>query len=59
MSKQLEGFEDAIFGQLSQIGIEILPDNNCNGNETFLPKAIYEMTKKSSIDYSGNQKVNK
>ena len=48
MAFELNGFSDAILGQLSQIGIEIFNDKNNNGQEELVPKAIYEISKQSS-----------
>ena len=54
MASQYDTFNDAILGELSQIGIEILKDLN-NGNvENSLPKAIYDMTRDSAIKSLGN-----
>jgi hypothetical protein len=48
MAFELNGFSDAILGQLSQIGIEILGDKNMNDKEELVPKAIYEISKHST-----------
>ncbi|MBN2009727.1 hypothetical protein JW960_10330 [candidate division KSB1 bacterium] len=48
MAFELNGFSDAILGQLSQIGIEIFNDKNSNDQEELVPKAIYEISKHSS-----------
>ena len=50
MSTQHDGFNDAIFGQLSQLGIEILNDSSGDEIDNSLSRAIYEMTKDTSTD---------
>ncbi len=54
MASQFDTFNDAILGELSQIGIEILNDLNNKNVENSLPKAIYDMTRDSSINSSDN-----
>ncbi len=55
MAFELNGFSDAILGQLSQIGIEIFNDKNSSGQEELVPKAIYEISKQTN---KGSKKVN-
>ena len=48
MAFELNGINDAIIGQLSQIGIEIMNDkSNNNDYSDLVPKAIYEISKQS------------
>ncbi|MCP4493175.1 MAG: hypothetical protein GY820_38625 [Gammaproteobacteria bacterium] len=47
MAFELNGFSDAILGQLSQIGIEIWNDKSSDRGEELIPKAIYEMSKQT------------
>jgi hypothetical protein len=58
MSSELNGFSEAILGQLSQIGIEIFNDKKDDEFDDLVPKAIYEISKKSSkqIKKSENKK---
>ena len=49
MPSELNGFNDAILGQLSRIGIELLHDNNERESEDLVPKAIYEISKQTAI----------
>lgn len=48
MPFELNGFNNAILDQLSQIGIEIFNDKNSNESEELVPKAIFEISKQSS-----------
>ena len=54
MASQFDTFNDAILGELSQIGIEILNDLNNKNEENSLSKAIYDMTRDSSVNSSEN-----
>ena len=47
MAFELNGFSDAVLGQLSQIGIEVFSDKR---NTELTPKAIYEITTHKKID---------
>lgn len=47
MPFELNGFSDAILGQLSQIGIELFNEQQ-NNQQTLVPKAIYEISKHTS-----------
>jgi hypothetical protein len=58
MSINFDGFNDAIIGEISQIGIEILKDNEDGVIGSILPKTIYEMTiKDSQISNIQNKKA--
>ena len=48
MAFELNGFSDAILGQLSQIGIEIFNDKNSDDG-IMVPKSIYETTKHKTL----------
>lgn len=50
MASHPERFSDAMLGQLSQIGIEIFNEKDKNEFNNLLPRAIYEITKHSSIN---------
>jgi hypothetical protein len=50
MSSEFNGLTDAILGQLSQIGIEIFNDKKDDDIDDLVPKAIYEISKKSTIN---------
>lgn len=43
MAFELDGFNDAILGQLSQIGIEIFNDRS--SDQAAIPKIIYKIIK--------------
>ena len=48
MASELNGFSEAILGQLSQIGIEILNEKEKGEPKSLVPKAIYEITKETT-----------
>ncbi|MBD3288236.1 hypothetical protein GF337_05480 [candidate division KSB1 bacterium] len=48
MASEFGNISDAILGELSQIGIEILNDSEDKNKKNSLPQAIYDATKDSS-----------
>ena len=56
MTTQFDCINEVIIDKISQIGIELINDKNDKGLGSFLPKAIYEITKDSSRINNKNTK---
>ena len=56
MTTQFDCINEVIIDKISQIGIELINDKNDKDLGSFLPKAIYEITKDSSRINNKNTK---
>ena len=56
MAFKLNGFSDAILGQLSQIGVEMFSNKENDDAGDLTPKAIYEISTGKKINNQRNMK---